>query len=512
MITGNTASQLQLEFSPVEVMRDTVFYTAQLASAANVTVSIGGASVAGAWSDVPAGGAGLYHGNVTFDGHTGNVAVTLSRHGSQIASASGTPITASCKSVNWNAWVGQALSDSPVSKTLSTKNTVCIRGTGANDFSPLCEFSCKYGYCPIGACTCLARGPQKEKPEMTGVIAYPVAGKSADYSGLCSFNCNYGKIGDPGCPSDVCGTVEVPLVIPNVSPFAPPACRSGVGSQGWEGLCSFTCNFGYCPSRICTCTATGALNAAPPVVRDTEGFALQTGVNDYGICNFSCKRGYCPAGSCNQKPKSGGGDPAFINGDIWKNPDPVPVIGCSPPCVLVLPPYEVPTTTITCAPTTMTMIQSWEARSPVTAVTTINFAPIVTDRVPVFNINITQAAVDSATYRVTPSLFCVAAVTVRPPAGVTTPPYGSSELTYYVTSTPPATTTWTPSITGKTKVSFKSTDTSMPTCTAGCGEECEAKTATIATGTDAPVPGVARTATMTTAMMTTPMTAVPAPL
>ncbi|KAK4170815.1 family 71 putative glycoside hydrolase [Triangularia setosa] len=475
LTTGNTASQLQIEFPPAEVMGDSVFYTAQLSSSATITVSIGGVSVAGTWSDVPAGGAGLYHGNVTFNGRTGSVKVTLSRSGSEIASSTGTSITSSCSSVNWNAWVGQALASGSVSKSLSLKNSVCVRGTGANDFAPLCTFACEYGYCPIGACTCLARGPQKKLPPYTGVTAFPIAGRSADYSGLCSHNCNLGKIGDPGCPSSVCGTAEVPLVVPTVSPFLPPACTRGVGSPGWEGLCSYACNFGFCPSRICTCTQRGGLNQPPPVIRDTEGYALQPGVNDYGICDFACKRGYCPAGSCNQKPKSGSGEDAAISGEIWKNSDLIPVVGCSPPCVVILPPYELPTTTtISCAPTTMTMMESWIHGSPaVTTVRTISFPPIVTNQIPVFNINITQAAVDSATYRVTPSLFCVAPLTIKPPASVTSTEFSSSELTYYLTSTPPATETFPPSLTDKkTKVSFTSTDKVMPTCTSNCGKKC----------------------------------------
>ncbi|KAK4170859.1 glycosyl hydrolase family 71-domain-containing protein [Triangularia setosa] len=250
---------------------------------------------------------------------------------------------------------------------------VCIRGTGANDFADMCAFSCSYGYCPIGACVCLAM----------------VAGRSADYSGLCSFSCNLGKIGDRGCPSDICGTAEAPLVIPTVSPFLPFTCTGGQGPPGWEGLCSYACNFGFGPSNICTCTQTGALNVPPPKIRDTVGSSLNPKVNDWGL--------------------------------------------------------------------------QLGARHHL----------ITTTRIPVFNINITQAAINNVVFTVTPSIFCIAPITVGPP-GVTVPSRSSSLITYSITSTPtPSTTPWPPiTSTFKTKISFTSTSSVMPTCTSGCGDEC----------------------------------------
>ncbi|KAK0666621.1 family 71 putative glycoside hydrolase [Cercophora samala] len=476
--TGNTASQLQFEFPAAEVAADAIFYTAQLASkGATVTVSIGGVSSVGTWSDTPDGGSGLYHGNVSFNGHTGPVQITLSRGGKTIASGSGAPISSACSLVNWNAWVGNAMSsETTVAIPWLQKDKVCIRGTGANDFAHMCAFSCSYGYCPIGACVCLAMGTEKKKPPYTGVVAFPVAGRSADYAGLCSFNCNLGKIGDSGCPSNICGTAEVPLAIPTVSPFLPLTCTGGRGSQGWEGLCSYACNYGFCPSNICTCTQTGALNVPPPKIRDTVGNSLHSEVNDWGLCDFACPRGYCPEGSCNQRPASGGGAAAPIAPDIWTNPDPTPLVGCSPPCNLILPPYTLRTpTTITCQPLTTTFIGRWASNSaPITTVTTITFPAITTTRIPVFNINITQAAVNNVVFTVTPSLFCIAPITVGPPPGITVPSWSSSLITYSITSTPtPSTIPWPPiTSTHKTKVSFTSTSSVMPTCKSGCGDEC----------------------------------------
>jgi hypothetical protein len=43
--TGNTASQLQYEFWPAEVVQDKIFYSALLTSMATVTVTVGGMSI-----------------------------------------------------------------------------------------------------------------------------------------------------------------------------------------------------------------------------------------------------------------------------------------------------------------------------------------------------------------------------------------------------------------------------------------------------------------------------------
>ncbi|KAK3317119.1 glycosyl hydrolase family 71-domain-containing protein [Cercophora scortea] len=470
---GNTASQLQLEFPATEVMADAVFYSALLSSPARVSVSIGGVSQTGSWSDTPDGEIGLYHGNVSFNGRTGPVAVSLSRNGAVFATESGTPITTACTNnlVNWNAWVGSALSTQDVfAIPWLQKDKVCVRGSGANNFDGLCSFACGLGYCPLGACLCKAMGTQKKKPNYTNVEGYPIAGEDASYSGLCAFDCNLGY-----CPPNACGTVEVPLTVPTVSPFLPPTCISGTGTGNWEGLCRYACNYGMCPSQLCTCTATGVLNVPPPKLRDTVGFALGLGVNDWGLCGFACPRGYCPPSACDQKPANGGsGAPAFIDPAIWTNPAPTPVVGCPPPCVIVLPPYTLPTrTTLSCPPLTKTLTESWVIGTSSTTVTTLTFAPITTDQIPLFNINITLGAVDSATFTVTPSIFCVTAITVGLPPGVSTIS-GSSSLTYYITSTPPATTKWPEITSSKTVVSFTSTSSATPTCTVsdGCGKVC----------------------------------------
>lgn len=47
--TGNTASQLQLEYAPTEVVQDRIFFSALLTMDATVTVSVGGAVQTATW-------------------------------------------------------------------------------------------------------------------------------------------------------------------------------------------------------------------------------------------------------------------------------------------------------------------------------------------------------------------------------------------------------------------------------------------------------------------------------
>lgn len=469
--TANTASQLQLEFPAAGAMQDRVFYNVLLSKDAQVRVSIGGVTQTGTWMQTPDNGIGIYHGSVPFSGHTGSVTIEVVRAGKVLMTSSGRAITADCSKtsslVNWNAWVGSGESSETIfglPDLLDFK--VCVNGTGAYNFAGLCENSCRLGYCPLGACLCRQMGDQKEWPNATGIQGYPAAGLGASYSGLCSYDCNYGY-----CPEEACATVSSPLTIPTVSPFLPPACTAGTGSGQWEGLCKYACNFGMCPSQICTCTAQGSLVVPPPIIRDTKGYA-EGGVKDWGLCEFACPRGYCPPGACNQKANGGTGDPVYIDPWIWgpEDPDPTPVVGCDPPCLVVLPPYTLPApTTMTCPPLTTTFTKSWTiGEAGVAAVSTITFSDITTTQVPVSNINITLGDTNSKTFDVTPSVYCTATIVAnndKCPSDAST----SCSQTYLISSTPK------PSITvpskSKSRVSFTSTSTATPTCThaGGCG-------------------------------------------
>ncbi|EEA20869.1 hypothetical protein TMatcc_000870 [Talaromyces marneffei ATCC 18224] len=75
-------------------------------------------------------------------------------------------------------------------------------------------------------------------------------------------------------------------------------CIAGTGPGNYVGLCSFCCNFGYCPPGPCTCTAYGAPVPTPPVT-GTVGLPLYNEDNSYlGLCSFACNHGYCPNTAC----------------------------------------------------------------------------------------------------------------------------------------------------------------------------------------------------------------------
>ncbi|OJK04633.1 carbohydrate-binding module family 24 protein [Aspergillus aculeatus ATCC 16872] len=294
--TGNTVSQLQLEYQAKDIPQDKIFYSAVLGSAAQVSVTVGGIDLGASWTHTPSGNAGIYHGSVAFTGHAGGVTITITRDGNTVVSLGGNEISSGCSNTlgaeNWNAWVGSAMAGNAISvKPTSLADQVCVEGWGKGNFAGLCEFTCSLGYCPMGACVCSKMGPPPTMPKATGIRGYPIAGESPSYSGLCSFACNYGD-----CLEGVCGTVEVPLTIPTVSPFTPDTCTAGTGSGAFAGLCSYGCNVGYCPIHNCTCTATGPLNV--PAAANTSITGISTVGGDSGLCNFACERGYCPGPTC----------------------------------------------------------------------------------------------------------------------------------------------------------------------------------------------------------------------
>ncbi|KAJ5238310.1 alpha-1-3-glucanase/mutanase [Penicillium chermesinum] len=76
---------------------------------------------------------------------------------------------------------------------------VCVAGTGPGNYVGLCNFCCRYGYCPPGPCTCTQYGPPISAPPTTGWNGLPQWGEDSSYLGLCSFACNHGY-----CPSTAC--------------------------------------------------------------------------------------------------------------------------------------------------------------------------------------------------------------------------------------------------------------------------------------------------------------------
>lgn len=213
------------------------------------------------------------------------------------------------------------------------------------------------------------------------------------YIGLCSFSCNHGY-----CPS-ACGTTPNPGLIPTFSPFLPPACTGGkvlpTVSAALTGLCDFSCTFGYCPIHVCSCVRTGVLVDAPAYV-DTVGYFLGTD-DDHGLCNFACTHNYCPSVCGNRTSSDGGSDSGFVTVTldpvVWNNP----TATCPPPCILVFPPITLPTlTTIYLPPLTTTLEIGWStSRSGsttfvgVTITTTIIIPAVTTSVVSFSNVRVT---------------------------------------------------------------------------------------------------------------------------
>ncbi|TVY24233.1 Mutanase [Lachnellula hyalina] len=80
----------------------------------------------------------------------------------------------------------------------------CVAGTVAlgmsDNLSGLCSFSCGYGYCPTGVCTCTSNGTPVPPPQ-TGTMGCALQGEDGSYTELCSFACSRGY-----CPSGACSS------------------------------------------------------------------------------------------------------------------------------------------------------------------------------------------------------------------------------------------------------------------------------------------------------------------
>lgn len=296
--TGNTASQLQLEFAPEDVSQDRLFFTALLSEYADVKVKLDGYTHNAEWDFLPPGntgpsGPGLYHGSfpLTNAGTVADEIDIFSVVGGKAVSAN------NCVNglTNWNAWVASGSGGELAQHVYPDFNVnlqTCVAGYSVDAFTDLCEFTCAWGYCPIGACVCTNLGVILEQVNQTDSVGYPANG-DANYGGLCSFACAAGY-----CPSKWCASEVQPSYIPTSSPFDPPTCIEGTSSNGnFLGLCSYACNFGYCPRNSCSCSSKGALTQ-PPAQTSNNGISLVG--PDSGLCKFACTRGYCPSGTCAQ--------------------------------------------------------------------------------------------------------------------------------------------------------------------------------------------------------------------
>lgn len=171
-----------------------MFFSALLASEADVFVTINGVDTGAKWLKKPYGGLGVYHGSVDMNG-VGPVTVTISRGGTVICSSTGKiNISNQCEQgiANYNAYVMGAVGDSSIDvPEFQLCSLNCTSGSGAGDFQKLCAYTCAIGYCPKGACYCTGMG-KAVLPKVSGPVGYPIAGADANFEGLCNFACVYG--------------------------------------------------------------------------------------------------------------------------------------------------------------------------------------------------------------------------------------------------------------------------------------------------------------------------------
>ncbi|KAJ5585623.1 uncharacterized protein N7459_005423 [Penicillium hispanicum] len=120
---------------------------------------------------------------------TATMTITATLTVTQTVSATATIITTTTTTTSTGATSGGS-------------GTACIGGTGPGNYIGLCNFSCRYGYCPPGPCTCNQFGAPVPTPPTTGVHGVPLRGEDDSYLGLCSFACNHGY-----CPPTACTTV-----------------------------------------------------------------------------------------------------------------------------------------------------------------------------------------------------------------------------------------------------------------------------------------------------------------
>lgn len=171
--TGNTATQLQVESKPSDIMDDKIFIAALLKAPANLALTDGEHANSpyiqdlSKWDMVPDGGVGLY--TITFDMadmvdfKTGLVRAYLygqkgsldygEGHGF-IEANSNVTIMSTCLYglTNWNAVTAFGLDSggkSTDTAELSLSEQGCVQGFARSqegNFDELCQFTCKYNY------------------------------------------------------------------------------------------------------------------------------------------------------------------------------------------------------------------------------------------------------------------------------------------------------------------------------------------------------------------------------
>lgn len=82
------------------------------------------------------------------------------------------------------------------------------------------------------------------------------------------------------------------------APAGSSVCVSGSGSGNYGGLCSFCCQYGYCPSGPCTCNSYGSQRSPPPTTNVNGQPANGLDQSYAGLCSYACSHGYCPSTAC----------------------------------------------------------------------------------------------------------------------------------------------------------------------------------------------------------------------
>ncbi|KAF4189633.1 hypothetical protein CNMCM7927_007317 [Aspergillus lentulus] len=133
--TANTASQLQIEYRPVDIVDDRIFISALLSEPAYLTINYGVGEYGVDWDYTPEGGVGIYHASMALNGQTGSATIQLLRDSGVFISynpSQGISTTCTNDITNWNVWVGSATYTltSTIPPPLSLSKQVCVQGWG----------------------------------------------------------------------------------------------------------------------------------------------------------------------------------------------------------------------------------------------------------------------------------------------------------------------------------------------------------------------------------------------
>ncbi|KAF4231002.1 hypothetical protein CNMCM6805_000525 [Aspergillus fumigatiaffinis] len=140
--TANTASQLQIEYRPVDIVDDRIFISALLSEPAYLTINYGVGEYGVDWDYTPEGGVGIYHASMALNGQTGSLTIQLLRDSGVFISynpSQGISTTCTNDITNWNVWVGSATYTltSTIPPPLSLSKQVCVQGWGVGNFEGL---------------------------------------------------------------------------------------------------------------------------------------------------------------------------------------------------------------------------------------------------------------------------------------------------------------------------------------------------------------------------------------